>query len=94
MGTVTDAETGKALSDVLLRIGSSVAATDPFGHYQFHSLFPGVHRLYIDPASLPSGFIPVENIPMEIIIDGETVQKKHPDYKSIDDTRTNHRVQV
>jgi len=74
-GKVTDAETGKALPDVLLRIGSSVAATDPFGHYQFHSLFPGVHRLYVDPASLPSGFIPVENMPLEITSDGSTAEK-------------------
>lgn len=74
-GKVTDAETGRALADVLLRIGGSVAATDPFGHYQFHSLFPGVHRLYIDPASLPSGFVPVESMPMEIVTDGSTVEK-------------------
>ncbi len=74
-GKVTDAETGKALPDVLLRIGSSVAATDAFGHYQFHSLFPGVQRLYIDPASLPAGFIPAENMPMEIMIDSSAVEK-------------------
>jgi len=74
-GKVTDAETGRAMPDVLLRIGSSVAATDPFGHYQFHSLFPGVHRLYIDPASLPSGYIPVENMPLEIISESSTIEK-------------------
>jgi len=67
-GKVTDAESGAAVPDVVLRLGERVAATDSFGRYAFHSLAPGTYRLYIDPASLPDNYVPAESMPLEVTV--------------------------
>ncbi len=74
-GKVTDALTGQAVPDVVLRLGNAVAATDSFGKYAFHSLMPEVHRLYIDPASLPKDYIPAEPMPIEVDVSDTTAEK-------------------
>ena len=81
-GKVMDAESGKPLPDVVPRLGNAVAATDAFGHYQFHSLFPGLHRLYLDPASLPEGYIPAIPMPMEVATDKEALARDIPIIKA------------
>jgi hypothetical protein len=77
-GRVLDVESGKPLPDVVLRLGNAVAATNAFGQYQFHSLFPGLNRLYLDPASLPAGFIPAVNMPIEVVTDKGTIPQDIP----------------
>lgn len=74
-GKVLEGGSGKPIPDVVLRLGNAVAATDAFGQYQFHSLFPGLHRLYLDPASLPAGYIPAAAMPIGLATEKGTITK-------------------
>ncbi|MBN2049922.1 MAG: carboxypeptidase regulatory-like domain-containing protein, partial [Spirochaetales bacterium] len=74
-GKILDAVSGKPAQDIVLRLGDAVAATDPFGRYSFHSLPPGLHRLYVDPASLPADYIAMEKMPLEVTVSDTTTEK-------------------
>lgn len=75
-GKVIDAATGSALPNVVLRMGDAIAASDTFGRFRFHNLHAGEHRLYIDPASLPQGYLPAERMPLSITVGKQTAEKE------------------
>lgn len=69
-GKVIDGATGRAIPDVVLRLGDSIAASDSFGTFKFHTLPAGRHRISLDPASLPVDLLPDERLPIEIDFTG------------------------
>jgi hypothetical protein len=65
-GRVVDAESGKGVADVVLRLDGLVAVSDSSGTYTFPSLKPGAYHLSIDRADAGAGRVPAKPMPIDV----------------------------
>jgi hypothetical protein len=65
-GQVFDQESGKGLSNIVLKMERLVAITDERGNFSFPSVPRGVYELQVAGGKLPVGMIPVVPMPVEV----------------------------
>ena len=58
----------KGISGVIVRANGLTAVTDRSGRYRFLGMHPGKYYLSIDRGSIHAGYLPIQKMPMEILV--------------------------
>jgi len=72
-GYVFIKETGEPLQDVILRMDSSIAVTDIYGRFVFHSLAPGTYPLYLDISGEPGPLVAEPSLPLTLEVKNDEI---------------------
>ncbi|MBN2655983.1 MAG: hypothetical protein JXR86_02910 [Spirochaetales bacterium] len=91
-GTVFYGKTGEPIPNVILRIGSSVAISDSYGRFVFHSLKPGDYEIYLDGSSLDETLITADEFPQNLKI--KSREENHLDVVVIESSTIAGQVSV
>jgi nucleoid-associated protein YgaU len=69
-GRVVDAESGRGVAGVPVRVGSQVVLTDRGGRWSFDGIAPGTHALEIDRLAAGLDHVPLGPVPGEVRVSG------------------------
>ncbi len=69
-GHLYDAESGKGIADVIIRVDGATAVTDREGNFIFPFLKPGEHYLRVDKAKIGLNKITIQKIPLKVNVEG------------------------